>query len=201
MTDRLNRGLLRDYILGSTYVGPGLLRRVEQRVLEQDVIDSPIYKTGSVMVTGAAAGRDAGNEDGLSEETFGLLVGLVQWLGKGIGWDHSGDTAKGLLKQLVSHRITDVTLLTRGIASEDVPATFSVVRARVEALLPSADGELSEDDVLVMAKIDALIKFLQDFMEAGCNHEWEQVSSSDIRVVVQRCRCGVQRYLDPEVAV
>lgn len=194
---RLNRTALREYILGSFYVGPGLLRRVEQRVKEQDVIDVPVYKTGSVMATGPSAGRDAGHEDGLAEETFSLLVGLIQWLGKGIGWETSGATARGLLKQLLANRITDVSMLTAGIPSERVPATFTLIRNRVEDLLPShAEGDLAEDDE-TLAKIDSLIRFLQDFMEAGCDHDWEPIASTDVRITVERCNCGVLRYLPP----
>jgi hypothetical protein len=188
----MNIQMTRDYLLGSTYVGPGLLRRVEERVIEQDVIDGPVYRTGSVMEMGTSAGKDHGSDEGLSERCFDLLVALTQWLGKGIGWDRSGRTSQKLLEALHNNRITDVILLTQG--DRDDKGTLERVREEIDRLIPrSREGELAEDDP-VRTRCEELIRFLQSWMEADCDHDWERVSSTDIRVSVFRCSCGVQRY-------
>lgn len=202
---RLNYSLLRDYVLGSTYVGPGLLKRVEQVVLAQDVIDGPRYRTGSVMPTGTSHGRDAGDESGLSERCFDLLIGLTQWRGSTLGFPRFGQGAQSLLRYLVKNRITDVHLLTQGGPAEEGEQPqrpiLAEIRDEFDRLVPAErDGDMDPADP-AWVKAEALITFLQDWLESDCDHDWERVSSADMQVSVLRCkhpRCGVQKHVLPD---
>lgn len=173
---------IRDYLIGNAYGAIGLLHKVEQRVKEQDTIDGPVYKTGSVMLTGPSASRDHGNESGLSETCFELLVALTQWLGKGIGWDTSGDTEKQLLRYLIENRITDIEVLTGGRIQQVID--------EVDRILPE-DRELYEEHP-AWQRVNELKKYLLDWLDDDCHHQWELIADVDNSLRVATYRCTVK---------
>lgn len=181
---RNDPALLRNYLLGTTYGGAGLLRRVEQRVSEQTQVDGPAYRTGSVIPTGVSVGKDHGSDSGFSETTFALLVGLIQWLGHGLGRTPPGHSERALLEYLVRNHITDLDAL---LGSD---GRLEQVRRRVEE-------ELREPTEAQIQNCRDLVDFLRAWMTSDCDHEWEEVER-DGKLVVHACDCGARRYLHGE---
>lgn len=183
---------LRSYMLGNSYGAIGLLHKVEQMVLKQEGIGGPTFQTGSVMQTKfTVTDSDRGNESGISETCFALLVALTQWLGKGIGWDKSGETERGMLRYLIKNRITDIEVLTGG--------RFDQVTAELERILPDDDRVFTPDDA-VWQRVNELKVFLLKWLEDDCDHDWELIADVDqsMRIATFRCRnprCGANKYL------
>ena len=179
---------IRDVLLGDRFVGPGLLVQVERQVLEQDTVEGPQYRTGSVIPTGVSAHKDHGSEDGFSDECLGLLCRLTEWLDGGIR--NASETERKILPVLREHKRTDVQALTGKFG------TIQQVRNELKSILPVTDERVPES---VAARATELVDYLLGWLGVECDHHWQEVDSEVPRLRIFECShpaCGLRSFLD-----
>ncbi len=181
MTLRLDPSLLEDYLLGSPYGGPGLLRRIERVVMAQRSPDAPRFRTGSIIPTGSIAPE--ADDSAFSETTFPLLVALIQWQGAGIRADNG--TEARLASFLAHNHISDVDCLV------GPSGHLERARQRLKLLLSDVRERASGQ---ALDRVNELTDFLRDWLGNTCEHQWELFQEvKGAGLTVYRCACESRR--------
>lgn len=163
--------LLSELVLGDTHAGPGLLRRIEERLESMGHVSGPTFKTGSIM------GMTDHHHDDSEDETrvFVLYLALRNFL----GLDSDASTQKKWLRR---YRLSDIEAIT---GSRRHAGLLSQARDRVKGLL----HEPSDMDV---STVRELAMFLLGWMGNVCLHVLVEVPTFEgAEIKVLECPCGV----------
>jgi hypothetical protein len=151
-----------------TRAGAGQISRVKQRVRELRRVGGPGYKTGSII--GLVDHDHESDED--EGQVFDLYMKLREWLGA------SADRAEQKAA-LARWRVSDVDALTRRNGILDLTA-----REAGRWLEGGTDHGFKKGMELAV--------YLNRWLGATCDHQFEQAATEDQRIVVLECNCGVR---------
>jgi hypothetical protein len=171
---------LSDYLLGADHSGPGLLRRVSEKVRELSGGYQPRFKTGSVMGANVDLKHDSG-EVSDDAPVMELAMALIEWRSQATS---RAASRQALISYLARNRITDEDMV---IGSQRVgKGLLYEVRRDVRDLLTSEVGlEHGVERCLSLARM------LRDWLDTECIHVPYVLPSDDPKIVVVECvECG-----------
>jgi hypothetical protein len=159
---------LSEHVLGADHAGPGLLRRIEERLETMGHVSGPTFKTGSIM--GMTDHHHDDSED--EARVFVLYLALRRFL----NLDSDETTQKKWLRR---YRLSDIEAIT---GSRKHAGLLPRARAEVKSLL-----EVSDVD-----RVRELAVFLVGWLGDICAHVFSEVENfegAEVRVLA--CPCGV----------
>lgn len=181
------------YLLGADWSGPGLLRRVGEKVRELTDGYLPRYKTGSVMGFTDLKHESESIDD---SPVMDLAVALIEWKGKGASGRDSRPT---LVKYLLRNQISDAELLV-GSEKTGKGLLYEIRTEAKTVLAGAASGDTERNLREDINRYLTLAQMLREWLDSECVHEPKQLPTDDPKVVVLECaKCG-SRLSDREFA-